>query len=149
MKEVLKDLNLIDLISEKHIVLRRIVEERWAETMTDQISHTEAMLLAKLSMGRISLAEVARQANISRQAMSKCAKQLEVKGYLTFENDNKRKYAQLTAKGERYCEESEILKKSIEEEIAKKIGEETVQHLKEVLKKLNGVLCEEDNKKRG
>ncbi len=137
MKEVLKDLNLIDLISEKHIVLRRAVEERWAETMTDQISHTEAMLLAKLSMGRISLAEVARQANISRQAMSKCAKQLEQQGYLTFETleGSKGKYARLTNKGEAYCEKSKALKMGIEEEIASKIGEQAVGFLKELLKK--------------
>lgn len=137
MKEVLKDLNLIDLISEKHIVLRREVEERWAQTMTDQISHTEAMLLAKLSMGRIALAEVARQANISRQAMSKCAKQLEEKGYLTFETskEGKGKYAKLTTKGEAYCEQSKKLKMMIEQEIANEIGEEAVRHLKELLKK--------------
>lgn len=137
MKEVLKDLNLIDLISEKHIVLRREVEERWTQTMTEQISHTEAMLLAKLSMGRIALAEVARQANISRQAMSKCAKQLEEKGYLTFETskEGKGKYAKLTTKGEAYCQESKQLKMRIEQEIVDEIGEEAVRHLKELLKK--------------
>lgn len=87
-----RDLNIIDLISEKHIILRRGVEERWAELEEDDISHTEALLLAKINMGKISIAEVARQANISRQAMFKCAKKLEVRGYLKFvvnESNNK------------------------------------------------------------
>lgn len=137
MKEELKNLNLIDLISEKHIVLRKEVEERWAENMTNEISHTEAMLLAKLHMGRISLAEVARQANISRQAMSKCAKGLESKGYLSFEaeGESKGKYAKLTAKGEDYCKKSEALKQSIEKEITEKIGEQAIEALKELLKR--------------
>lgn len=133
MKDQLKTLNLIDLISEKHIVLRREVEQRWENTMESEISHTEAMLLAKLSMGRIALAEVARQANISRQAMSKCAKQLEAKGYLTFEAEGKGKYAKLTDKGEIYCENSKQLKQQVEEEITKQLGKEAVTLLKNLL----------------
>ena len=38
-----RDLNIIDLISEKHIILRRGVEERWAELEEEDISHTEAL----------------------------------------------------------------------------------------------------------
>ena len=73
---MIKKLNIIDLISEKHITLRREVEERWSESGEEDITHTEAMLLAKIDMGKISLAEVARQANVSRQAMYKCAKKI-------------------------------------------------------------------------
>ena len=51
-----RDLNIIDLISEKHIILRRSVEERWAELEEEDISHTEALLLAKINMGKISIA---------------------------------------------------------------------------------------------
>ena len=61
---MINNLNIIDLISEKHIALRREVEERWSKEGEEEITHTEAMLLAKINMGRISLAEVARQANI-------------------------------------------------------------------------------------
>ena len=88
-----RDLNIIDLISEKHIILRREVENRWAASEEEDISHTEALLLAKISMGKISIAEVARQANISRQAMFKCAKKLEGRGYLKFvKSESKNKY---------------------------------------------------------
>ena len=87
MDKNLENLNIIDLVSEKHITLRRVVEEQWAANEEEEISHTEALLLAKLYMGKISLAEVARHANISRQAMYKCAKKLEEKGYLVFVAD--------------------------------------------------------------
>ena len=132
----LEGLNIIDLISEKHIILRREVEERWALSDEEEISHTEGFLLAKISMQRISLAEVARQANISRQAMYKCAKKLEDKGYLVFvvDTDNS-KYTELTAKGREYCKKSRQLKEHIEKEIVAILGQESTQILKELLKK--------------
>ena len=134
VNKYLEGLNLIVLISEKHIVLRRIVEEKWLSNEKEAISHTEALLLAKLSMGKISLAEVARCANVSRQAMFKCAKKLEEKGYLTFiSQEGHHKYTQLTSKGVAYCERSRQLKMEIEQEISQKIGEESVELLKQLL----------------
>lgn len=130
------NLNIIDLISEKHIVLRREVEERWSDSGEDEITHTEALLLAKINMGRISLAEVARQANISRQAMHKCAKKLEEKGYLVFvSSQGNNTYTELTEKGVEYCKKSIVLKNRIEEEIVEKIGKENIELIKELLKK--------------
>lgn len=133
MEENLKTLNIIDLISEKHIVLRREVEDRWASSNEEEITHTEAFLLAKISMGKVSLAEAARQANISRQAMFKCAKKLEANGYLTFNVDEGNKYAALTAKGQAYCKKNQQLKMTIENEIADLLGGEQVALLKELL----------------
>ena len=131
-----KNLNIIDLISEKHIILRREVEDRWKAIDEEEISHTEALLLAKINMGRIALAEVARQANISRQAMYKCAKKLENRGYLKFVADeNNNKYTELTKKGIEYCEKSIALKEKIEEEISKVIGLENLKLIKELLNK--------------
>ncbi|WP_394898003.1 MarR family winged helix-turn-helix transcriptional regulator [Clostridium perfringens] len=129
-----RDLNIIDLISEKHIILRRGVEERWAEFEEEDISHTEALLLAKINMGKISIAEVARQANISRQAMFKCAKKLEVRGYLKFVvNESNNKYTELTDKGKDYCKKSTKLKEQMEREIAEVLGKEKVEVLKDLL----------------
>lgn len=133
MKE---DLNIIDLISEKHIVLRREVEERWAESEEEEVSHTEALLLAKISMGKISIAEVARQANISRQAMFKCAKKLEIRGYLKFViSERNNKYTELTDKGKDYCKKSKELKEKLETEISDVLGKKKVETLKELLNK--------------
>ena len=135
MEQEIKALTLIDLISEKHIILRKSIEDRWQATQEEAISHTEGLLLAKLYMGKTSLAEVARQANISRQAMYKCAKQLEARGYLTFTtNEAKAKYAVLTKKGERYYHKSQLLKQEIEKEIEEVLGTQLMEHLKETLK---------------
>lgn len=132
----LEGLNLIDLISEKHIILRREVEERWKMSNEEEISHTEGFLLAKLDMKRTSLAEIARQANISRQAMYKCAKKLEDRGYLVFAVDvDHNKYIELTTKGKEYCKKSKQLKEQIEKEIVTLLGEDAAQALKELLRK--------------
>ncbi|SHJ11411.1 transcriptional regulator, RpiR family [Clostridium cavendishii DSM 21758] len=131
-----ENLTIIDLISEKHIVLRREVENRWADSEEEDISHTEALLLAKISMGKISLAEIARQANISRQAMFKCAKKLEERGYLVFvTNEHGNKYTELTLKGNDYCKRSQELKEELENKIADVLGKEQVKMLKELLNK--------------
>ncbi|MDZ5254101.1 MarR family transcriptional regulator [Clostridium sp. LIBA-8841] len=131
-----KELNIIDLVSEKHIVLRREVEDRWLKENKEEISHTEAMLLAKISMGKISIAEVARQANVSRQAMFKCAKKLESRGYLKFKKtESNSKYTELTEMGVEYCKKNNELKLIIEKEIEKTIGKENLEFIKEILKK--------------
>lgn len=128
------DLTIIDLISEKHIVLRREFEDRWNENQEEEISHTEAFLLGKLSRGRISIAEAARIANISRQAMFKCAKKLEERGYIESAIDkNSSKYLKLTSKGEDYFYKSEKIKQEIENEISECIGEDKFKELKKVL----------------
>lgn len=131
---MVRNLNIIDLISEKHITLRREVEERWSKSGEEDITHIEAMLLAKINMGKISLAEVARQANVSRQAMYKCAKKLEVKGYLEFiASESNQTYTCLTEKGVLYCKKSNELKDIIEEEITQKLGEENMKLIKKLL----------------
>ena len=131
---MVRNLNIIDLISEKHITLRREVEERWSKSGEEDITHTEAMLIAKINMGKISLAEVARQANVSRQAMHKCAKKLEEKGYLEFiASESNQTYTSLTEKGSLYCKKSNDLKEKIEQEIAENLGEENIKLIKKLL----------------
>lgn len=133
---MIDNLNIIDLISEKHIALRREVEERWGKSGEEEINHTEAMLLAKINMGKISLAEVARQANISRQAMHKCAKKLEDRGYLRFiSNENNQTYTTLTEKGILYCKKSNELKEKVEKEIEDILGKENLKIIKNMLEK--------------
>ena len=131
---MVRNSNIIDLISEKHITLRREVEERWSKSGEEDITHTEAMLLAKINMGKISLAEVARQANVSRQAMHKCAKKLEEKGYLEFiASESNQTYTSLTEKGSLYCKKSNDQKEKIEQEIAENLGEENIKLIKKLL----------------
>ena len=130
-----QELSIVDLISEKHIVHRHEVQDRWAEN-EEEISHNEALLLGKISMGKISIAEIARQANISRQAMFKCAKKLEARGYLSFvKNEQGNKYTELTEKGQDYCRRNRMLKDELENQIAEVLGKDQLMLLKELLSK--------------
>ena len=87
-------------------------------------------------MGKISLAEVARQANVSRQAMHKCAKKLEEKGYLKFiASESNQTYTSLTEKGSLYCKKSNDLKEKIEQEIAENLGEENIKLIKKLFER--------------
>jgi DNA-binding MarR family transcriptional regulator len=138
MKNYLENLNLIDLISEKHLILRKRSEEVWRQVSSIEISHTEAHLLARINQESITIAKAAKASNISRQAMHKCAKQLEHRGYLQFvyQGGNTRdKFMVLTDLGTTYCKESNALKEKLEQEIAGQIGQENVDILKEYLKK--------------
>lgn len=138
MKNYLENLNLIDLISEKHLVLRRKTEEVWGQVGGAEISHTEAHLLARIDQESITIAKAAKTLNISRQAMHKCAKQLETRGYLQFfyQNGNTRdKIMVLTDLGNAYCKESNALKEKLEKEISEQIGQKNVDILKTYLKK--------------
>lgn len=128
-----RKLNIIDLISEKHIILRREVEKRWEESEQEEISHTEQFLLAKINMGERTIAEIARQANISRQAMFKCAKKLETREYLRFKTNESGRNIELTDKGIDYCKRSEELKERLEQEISALLGSEQVELVKELL----------------
>ncbi len=139
MKSTLSELNLIDLISDSHLHLRRIAEERWKKTGSDDISHTEAHLLARIHQNPLSISEASRLLNISRQAMQKCARGLEERDFLSFEyrEGNKRdKYMFLTGKGLNYCLESNAMKGEIESEIAAGIGHDQVEMLKTLLREI-------------
>lgn len=138
MEDYLEDLNLIDLISEKHLVLRKKAEEVWRQVGGTEVSHTEAHLLARINQKSIAIAKAAKALNISRQAMHKCAKQLEMRGYIQFvyQNGNTRdKFMILTDLGKAYCKESDTLKEKLEQEITERIGQKSVDILKAYLKK--------------
>lgn len=131
------NLNLVDLISEKHIELRRVTEKRWEQSANYEISHTEAHLLARINQETLSITQAAKLLNISRQAMQKCAQHLESRGFILFEHkagNSRDKYMQLTSTGSQYCRDSDLLKKKIEEEIAAILGSQNVDKMKKWLK---------------
>jgi DNA-binding MarR family transcriptional regulator len=138
MDNYLKDLNLIDLVSEKHKKLRKEVMKLWAKQHGEYISDSESHMLGTINIKETTVAEIARKMNISRQAAHKCSKKLIEGGYIimkSIEGNNRDKLVILTLKGEAYCKEMLILKQEIEEEIVKKIGYDNVQFLKEILRK--------------
>ena len=86
----------------------------------------------------MTVAEIARKMNISRQGAHKCAKKLIDSEYIimnAIEGNNRDKLLVLSKKGEEYCREMLILKQQVEEEIIKNIGYENVEFLKEFLRK--------------
>ena len=138
MENYLGTLNLIDLISEKHKKLRKEVMKLWDEKHSEYISDSEAHMSGTINIREMTVAEVARKMNISRQGAHKCAKKLIDNGYImlkSVEGNNRDKLIVLTEKGEEYCTEMLVLKKQVEEEIINKLGIKNIEFLKDFLRK--------------
>lgn len=137
MKSYLENLNLIDLISEKHSELRIRVRNSWAEKGEEPITDTESHILALLEREPLTVSQIARKINISRQGTHKCAQCLISKDYIrveAIEGNSRDKILLLTDKGIRFCNETLIIKEKFEADIKKSIGEDNFKILKETLK---------------
>lgn len=131
-----ESLNIIDLISEKHAKLRKMVIETWVEMGEERVSDTESYMLAIIERNRLTVAQISRIIGISRQGTHKCAKGLIERGYIIVENkdtNSRDKILFLTEKGLRFCRETLVLKEKFEKDIINSIGEEKFQILKECL----------------
>lgn len=131
-----ESLNIIDLISEKHAHLRRMVIETWVEMGEERVSDTESYMLALIEKNALTVAQLGRIIGISRQGAHKCAKGLIERGYIMIENQDtnaKEKILSLTEKGLRFCRETLILKEKFEMEITNTIGEAHLKILKDCL----------------
>lgn len=131
-------LTLIDLISEKHARLRKLVERKWENQSEIQFSHTEWYLLSKIQQKRMTISQAASVIGMSRQAMQKTVKKLENQGFITtsFQDGNRRdKFLNLTKTGDDCCQKNNELKSKLELEIAKLLGKKKVESLKDLFKK--------------
>ena len=138
MDDYLKDLNLVDLVSERHKYLRRKVMQLWLDKNGEYMTETEAHLLGMLDRENMTMAKSAKKINLSRQATHKCAKKLIDRGYIimsSIEGNNRDKLISLTEKGVEYCSEMLKLKEQIEEEVARNIGNDNVELFKMYLRK--------------
>lgn len=138
MKVYLENLNLIDLLSEKHAQLRKIVRDKWSEENDGEyITDTESYIIALLEREKMTASQLARIIDISRQGAHKCTKNLILKGYIKLEDINsssRDKTLMLTEKGEKFCEETLVLKNQLEKSIEEVIGDENLKVLKSCLK---------------
>lgn len=137
MANDLQHFDLIDLISERHLALRGIVEKLWNDTSDIYISNSEWFILARIYKKKPTIAQVSKQVDITRQATHKFIKNLEAKGLLQvgkLENNKKDKCVQLTELGEKCYEQNLALKAALEKKISEKIGIERLEELKELLK---------------
>ncbi|WP_343101623.1 helix-turn-helix domain-containing protein [Romboutsia sp. MSSM.1001216sp_RTP31141st1_G3_RTP31141_220114] len=136
MSSDFKNLNIIDLISEKHAKLRKMVIETWVERGEERVSDTESYMIALVERNELTVAQIGRIIGISRQGAHKCAKGLIERGYIIIENkdvNSRDKILSLTEKGSRFCRETLILKEEFETNIINSIGEDKFKILKECL----------------
>lgn len=137
MNSYLDNLNLIDLLSEKHAQLRKIVRDKWSENAGEYITDTESYIIALLERKAMTASQLARIIDISRQGAHKNTKNLIAKGYIeieNYDNSSRDKTLILTKKGEKFCEETLVLKNQLEKSIEEVIGTDNLTVLKLCLK---------------
>ncbi len=137
MEERLQGLDLVDLLSERHILLRKIIEDTWNSNHDIYISNSEWFIMAKTYKKQPTIASISKNVNITRQATHKFVKSLEQKGLVEVgpvENNKKEKCLRLTELGERYHEENEKIRTELVRQIANTIGDEKVKALETILK---------------
>jgi DNA-binding MarR family transcriptional regulator len=133
----LKNLDLIDLLSERHSLVRKISEKAWNDQSEIYISNSEWYIMARIYKKQPPISYVTKNVEISRQAIHKFIQKLSEKGLVeikNMENNKKEKCIQLTALGETCYEKNEALKAQLENKIVEKIGTEQVNILKDILK---------------
>ena len=132
----LKNVDLIDLLSDRYNLVRRISEKAWNEQSEISISNSEWYIMSKIYKKQPTISYVNRNVDISRQAIHKFIKQLVAKGLAeveNVENNKKEKCIRLTKLGEECFESNEVLKDQLENRIAEAIGEENFALLKNLL----------------
>jgi DNA-binding MarR family transcriptional regulator len=138
----LQNLDLIDLIIERHVLLRRICENSWNDRSDIHISNSEWYIMARIYKKKPTLSYVTKHVDVSRQATHKFVKNLESKGLIEITNstnNNRDKCLQLTPLGEECYERNLSLKASLEQKIAEEIGVDELTILKDILKSDWGV----------
>ncbi len=133
----LNGLTLIDLISEKHAQLRKIVMQKWEKQSEIHLSQTEWYLLSKIDQKSITISQAAAIIGMSRQAMQKSVIKLEKQGFITssYREGNKRdKFLNLTQTGIDCCQKNNQLKIKLENELVKLFGQKKVESLKDLFK---------------
>jgi len=98
MKQKFEDLDLIDLISERHLYLRKITEKTWNDTSDINISNSEWFIMARIYGLRPTLSYVSKSVDISRQATHKLVRGLESKGLVFIEDSTENKQGQVHQK---------------------------------------------------
>ncbi|MDA3733557.1 helix-turn-helix domain-containing protein [Niameybacter massiliensis] len=138
MQSYFENLNIIDLISEKHAQLRKMVRDTWVEQGNHYLTDTESYILALVERSPMTVAQLARIIDISRQGAHKCVQGLISKGYIKseiLEGNCKNKVLTLTQKGILFRQETLTIKEKFEQDIKTSIGEEHFNLVKQTLQK--------------
>ena len=132
----LKNLDMLDALSERHGALRNIVENKANDKNGIHNSSSEWYIMAKLYVSKLTFVEVTQSVNLTRQAIHKAIKQLEEKELVKVENlvhNKKEKCVSLTDRGIECIEQYMTYKQSIEKHLAQVIGTEQLQLFKTIL----------------
>ncbi|MDR3051349.1 MAG: MarR family transcriptional regulator [Oscillospiraceae bacterium] len=127
---------LVILLSEKYGMVRKRCEQLWNREGFEKISASERYLLSRISGHALSISEIARLANITRQAAHKFVKGLQKKGLLQIVDspeNNRDKLVQFTPLGDQCMEKCLKMERLLEEEISEQIGAGNMDRLKTLL----------------
>ncbi|WP_019637757.1 MarR family winged helix-turn-helix transcriptional regulator [Paenibacillus fonticola] len=136
MSSASQNLDLIDLISERHVLLRNLNSQLWNESHDLHISNSEWFIMARIYKKQPTISYVTKHVDISRQATHKFIKSLESKGLVEIskaQHNNKDKCIRLTKFGEECFEKREVIKATLEAKIIETIGAEQATLLKKIL----------------
>lgn len=136
MKDELQSRDLIDLMSERYEILRRLAEEKWNNNNELYISNSEWFILGKIYNSQLTISDVAKDVEISRQAIHKIVKSLEAKGLVevsSVEHSKKHKAIRMTEFGQTCYEKNAHYKGEIEQQLIHTLGEIEVTKLKDIL----------------
>ncbi|EON74333.1 MarR family transcriptional regulator [Lysinibacillus sphaericus OT4b.31] len=136
MEDELQNRDVVDLLSERHEILRRLAEDKWNNNNNIYISNSEWYILGKIYKDQPTISDVTKGVDFSRQATHKFIKSLEAKGLVEVSNaehSKKHKVIRMTEFGEVCFEKNELYKSEIEQQLVNIIGEEQVTNLKNIL----------------
>lgn len=142
MMSNLLELDVIDLLSERHLMLRQEIENEWNSGSDLRISNSEWFILARVFKKSPTIASISKSVDITRQATHKLVKSLEAKGLVEIhqaEGSRKAKTVRLTELGVTSYEHYLSIKENLTNRIAASIGAEKLQLLKHVLEEDWGV----------
>ncbi|MNW58626.1 hypothetical protein D3C74_365040 [compost metagenome] len=132
MEKDLAELNLIDLISEKHLGLRKIV----SDLDDNQLNKTETHILSILEAHNyLSISQISRRIHLSRQGTHKSVQSLLLRELIATVNikDNQRdRYLKITPKGLECNQQLLEIKMELEQRIQKKLGKEKLALIKTI-----------------
>lgn len=137
MSDLLQDLDIFDLLSERHVQLRKTLEELWNAHSDLPISNSEWFIISRIYQKQsTTITDLAKHVDITRQATHKFIRRLEEKGLVDIKDSesNKRvKILRLSPLGIECYEKYKSLKTELEIRMAETIGKVNMEKLKEIL----------------
>jgi len=104
----------------------------------DKVTETHLVLFGNLDCGATHAAQIAQRMQVSRQAISKTLRELQVLGFIRLQTDPARqnqKLVVMTAHGMQLASDARRTLRMIEAQLAAELGQETMTALRSALEK--------------